>query len=108
MKISARLTLLFVAVSSFILHPSSFLRADGGTVRLRERAGAYQITIFTSPTPFRAGTVDLSVLVQDAATGECVPEARVHLGLRARANGDVLEYPAAPEAATNKLFHAAV
>jgi hypothetical protein len=95
-------------VSSFILHPSSFARADGGAVRLREQVGAYQVTVFTSPTPFRAGPVDVSVLVQDAATGECVPEARVTLRLTARGSGDILEYPATAEAATNKLFHAAV
>jgi hypothetical protein len=77
-------------------------------VRLRGRAGAYQVTVFTSPTPFRAGPVDVSVLVQDAATGECLPEARVTLHLTARGTGDVLEYPATAEAATNKLFHAAV
>src|SRR5215469_9783232 len=95
-------------VSSFILHPSSFVKADGGAVRLREQAGAYQVTVFTSPTPFRAGPVDVSVLVQDAATGECVPEARVSVRLTARGTGDMLEYPATREAATNKLFHAAV
>jgi hypothetical protein len=83
------------------------LRADGGAVRLRERAGGYQITVFTSPTPFRAGPVDVSVLVQDAATGECVPEARVSLCLKAPEAGRVQEYPATTEAATNKLYRAA-
>jgi len=46
----------------------AMVRADGGAVRLSERQGGYQITAFTSPTPFRAGPVDISVLVQDAAT----------------------------------------
>jgi hypothetical protein len=82
-------------------------RADGGAVRLRERAGGYQITVFTSPTPIRAGPVDVSVLVQDAATGECVPEARVTVCLKASGPGHVLECPATEEAATNKLFRAA-
>src|SRR6516162_6763505 len=82
------------------------VRADGGTVRLCERAGGYQIAVFTSPTPFRAGPVDVSVLVQDAATGECVPEARVTVCLKAAEAGHVLEYPATVEAATNKLFRA--
>src|SRR5262245_6259931 len=94
--------------SSFILHPSSFARADGGAVRLRERAGNYQIAVFTYPTPFRAGPGDVSVLVQDAATGECVPQARVTVCLTPRGTGQVLQYPATSEAATNKLFHAAV
>jgi hypothetical protein len=76
-------------------------------VRLSERAGGYQITVFTSPTPLRAGPVDVSVLVQDAASGECVPEARVTVCLKAPAAGHVLDYPATVEAATNKLFRAA-
>jgi hypothetical protein len=76
-------------------------------VRLREQAGAYQVTVFTSPTPLRAGPVDVSVLVQDAA-GQCVPEARVTVRLTARGTGEVLEYPATAEAATNKLLRAAV
>ena len=75
---------------------------------MRQRAGGYQVAVFTAPTPFRAGPVDVSVLVQDAATGECVPEARVSVRLTARGRGDVLEYPATAEAATNRLFHAAV
>jgi hypothetical protein len=102
-----KLIFLFVAVSSLIPHPSSLVRADGGAVRLREQVGAYQVTVFTSPMPLRAGPVDISVLVQDAA-GESVPEARVTLRLTARESGEILEYPATAEAATNKLFHAAV
>src|SRR5262249_156491 len=52
-------------------------RADGGTVRLSQRAGGYQVTVFTEPTPLRAGPVDVSVLVQDAATGQALPGAQV-------------------------------
>jgi hypothetical protein len=101
------MTFSFVAASSFLLFPSSLVRADGGAMRLREQAGAYQVTVCTSPTPLHAGPVDVSVLVQDAA-GECGPEARVTVRLTARETGEVLEYPATAEAATNKLFHAAV
>ena len=103
MPLSAGLVLL----SSLIPHPSSLARADGGAVRLCERAGDYQLTVFTLPTPFRAGPVDVSVLVQDAATGECVAQARATLHLTARGSGQVLEYPATSGAASNKLFHEA-
>jgi hypothetical protein len=96
-----------VLICFFIFSASSRLWADGGAVRLHEQAGAYQVTVFTSPTPFRAGPVDISVLLQDAA-GEMVTEARVTVRLTARATGAVLEYPATVEAATNKLFYAAV
>jgi hypothetical protein len=100
--------LTLAILSSLIVHPSSFARADGGAVRLRERAGGYQIAVFTSPTPFRAGPVDVSVLVQDAATEECVPEAQVTVYLKATGSGRTVECPATTEAATNRLFHAAV
>jgi hypothetical protein len=95
-------------LSSLIPHPSSLAWAHQGVVRLCERAGDYQLAVFTLPTPFRAGPVDVSVLVQDAATGECVTPARVTLHLTARGSGLVLEYPATSGAAGNRLFHEAV
>jgi hypothetical protein len=64
--------------------------------------------VFTSPTPLRAGPVDVTVLVQDAATGECVPQARATLSLTARKTGTFLQQPATAEMATNKLCLAAV
>jgi hypothetical protein len=85
------------------------VRADGGTPRLSERQGGYVVTVFTAPTPLRAGPVDVSVLVQHAATGEPVPEAKVFLRLAPRGRPDeVLVYSATTEAATNKLLRAAV
>ena len=99
---------MLALLSCLIFHPSSLARADGGAVRLRQRAGGYQIAVFTSPTPFRAGPVDVSVLVQDAATEECVPEAQVTVCLKAPGAGRALECPATTAAATNRLFHAAV
>ena len=59
-------------------------RADGGTLCLLERANGYQVAVFTSPTPLRAGPVDISVLVQDTSTREQVPGARVVIRLRRR------------------------
>jgi hypothetical protein len=95
-------------VSSLILGASTFARADGGAVRLSEQAGNYRITVFTSPTPLRAGPVDISVLVQDAATGEWAPQAQVAVRLAAHGAEQSLEFPATGEAATNKLLKAAV
>jgi hypothetical protein len=97
------LVLLFAAVL-----PSS-LRADGGTVRLSERKGDYRITVFTAPIPFRAGPVDVSVFVQYAATGEVVPEARVSIRAAPRGrSSDAVQCHATVDAATNKLFQAAL
>ncbi len=96
-------------LSSFLLPPSSSVRADGGAVRLSERAGGYRVTVFTDPTPLRAGPVDVSVFVQDADTGE--PAAGVRVTVRAAPRGrpgEAVGHAATAEAATNKLFRSAV
>src|SRR5262249_22638021 len=107
-RAAMRIPVIFIFVSSFILHPSSLLKADGGTLCLLERAGGYRVAVFSAPTPLRAGPVDISVLVQHASTGEQVPGARVTVRLKQPGTtGSLLEYRATTEAATNKLFHAA-
>ena len=78
-------------------------------MRLSERKGYYQITVFTSPTPLRAGLVDISVFVRDAATGE--PVAECDIVVRATPRGhpaEAIQQSATTAAATNKLFQAAV
>jgi hypothetical protein len=83
-------------------------RADGGTVRLSEEKGSYRITVFTTPTPLRAGPVDISVLVQEAATGELASGVQVTIKAEWRGSPDViLHHRATTEAATNKLYYAA-
>jgi hypothetical protein len=83
--------------------------ADGGTVRISQTKGDYQITALTAPNPFRAGPVDVSVLVQDAATGGALPDAKVTLRIAPRERpSEMHQYRATTSAATNKLFHSAV
>lgn len=99
-----------IAVAPYFLACSTAVaRADGGVPRLSEQAGGYRVTVFTSPTPFRVGPVDVSVLVQDADSGELVPNARVTVGATPRGRpGTGLSHPATTAAATNKLYRAAV
>ena len=80
--------------------------ADGGSVRLSEEKGGYRITVFSAPTPFRAGPVDLSVLVQDGSTGDPLTRVQVTVGM-SKSGGPAWIYPATTEMATNKLLHAA-
>src|SRR5439155_5475524 len=83
--------------------------ADGGVPRLSERAGGYRVSVFTSPTPFRAGPVDVSVLVQDADSGELVRDVRVTVRAAPRDRpGTGVSHPATVDAATNKPYRAAV
>jgi hypothetical protein len=108
MRNSARSIILTYLVSSSLLCPTC-LWADGGAMRLSEQQGPYQITVFTAPTPLRAGLVDVSVFVQDAGTGEPVADVRVSVLATPRAGfGEAIRQVATTEAATNKLFHAAV
>ncbi len=83
--------------------------ADGGTVRLVERHGNRTISVFTSPNPLRAPMVDVSVLVQDATTGEAIHDAVTIVQLTP-ADGTSPEILAAAtnEAATNKLLQSAL
>jgi hypothetical protein len=93
---------------ALIILPSAAM-ADGGTIRLSERKGDYQITIFTAPTPLRAGPVDVSVLVQSAATQQPVSDVTINIMAKHRAHYSVeVRHPATIEAATNKLFRAAL
>jgi hypothetical protein len=80
--------------------------ADGGSLRLSGKKGGYQVTVFTAPTPFRAGAVDISALVQDASTGDPMTQMQVTVRMT-KPGSPALEYPATTEAATNKLFRAA-
>jgi hypothetical protein len=99
----------YLLLSSLIPHPSSLAWADGGVPRLSEQTGGYVVSVFTSPTPFRAGPVDVSVLVQDAESRELVPDVRVTVRAAPRDRpGMDTSHPASEEAATNKLYRAAV
>ncbi len=102
-----KIPLSLVAILWFL--SCSGLRADGGAIRLSERRGGYRISAFTSPTPPRAGLVDISVFVQDAATGEPIGERAIEVCARPRAHPqDAIRLSATTAAATNKLFQAAV
>jgi hypothetical protein len=86
----------------------SAARGDGGTVRMSGRVGSHEVTVFTSPTPVRVGPVDISVLIQDSASGEPVADERVRIEISPRdRSGPVLNQVATTETATNKLFYAA-
>jgi hypothetical protein len=83
--------------------------ADGGQVRANEKHGEFQITVFTSPNPLRAGPIDVSVLIQDVETGIVHVDGTTTVELT---SSDLTLPPiraaATPEAATNKLLGAAL
>lgn len=79
--------------------------ADGGRVRARREAGPLAITVFTAPEPLRAGRADVSVLVQDRASGQVLLDAAVALSLRGP-DGQTRALEAV--SGTNRLLKAAV
>src|SRR5207237_774679 len=66
-----------------------------------------RIAVFTSPTPPRVGTIDISILVQDQATGRPLLDVPMTVVVYPSA-GDKKKFRslATQEAATNKLMRA--
>jgi hypothetical protein len=102
-----KMRLLF-ACSLSVIGFTPAARADHAAMRLSEQAGAYRVTVFTSPTPMRAGTAEISVMVQNAASGDYESDARVIVRLTKRGTGEETACPATAGAATNKLLRTAV
>jgi hypothetical protein len=67
-------------LSLFLPH---FAFADGGAVIKQQISGPYRVTLFGSPSPLRAGPADLSVMIQDAKTGEPVLNQSVAIDVKA-------------------------
>ena len=83
--------------------------ADGGQVRVMQQQGDYQLTVFTSPNPFRAGPADVSILLQDTRTHQTIPDATITIELTPpdKSNPPIRAIATAG-AATNKLLRAAI
>ncbi len=84
-------------------------RGDGGAVLLRGAAGGVEVTLFGEPAPLRVGDADLSVLVQDAASGATVLDGELALVLEPPAGSRLPVVRVRPDSAhaTNKLLRAA-
>lgn len=108
-----------------IVLPIGFLHADGGAVLTSEVIDDRRITVFSDPAVLRAGPADFSVLVQDAASGDPILNAKVEFSVvPADTNSaepqklwlppccsmqvdNTLAIPATHAAADNKLLYAA-
>ncbi len=87
---------------------ASVVRGDGGEIRFSGRRANRLITVFTAPTPLRAGPADISLLVQDAESGRPLLDDSITVEVyqvdRPQSGTSV---PATSQAATNKLLRAA-
>lgn len=98
---------LLCAVVMLLMSCSAAL-ADAGAIRASERHGNRQITVFTGPTPLRAGPVDVSIFIQDAETGQPLLDDVIDVEVSAPGSSFApRRYRATSAAATNKLFQAA-
>jgi hypothetical protein len=82
--------------------------ADSGLLRLHERSGPYEISVFTSPTPLQDLMVDVSVFVQEAATGENVNDVHVTIRLKLRGTEETMTQEASRSLSTNKLYQSSL
>lgn len=97
----------WLVAAGMLLALAAEARADGGTLQVSQSAGPYRVTVFTSPTPPRAGPVDVSVMVQDATTGQILADAQITITATEPVSGRVVRGQATTAAATNKLLQAA-
>jgi hypothetical protein len=105
---SLRHVLIAVATVWLVLAASSAVHGDGGTLRFSGRRSDRLVTVFTAPAPLRAGSIDLSVLVQAALTGRPITDLPIEVHAHQIGHAETMIRAAAtPGAATNKLLRAA-
>jgi hypothetical protein len=95
-------------IAAALLGAPALALADGGTLRASQVIGDNRISVFTSPAVLRVGTIDISVLAQNAKTGAILHEPPMRIRLECIDRTAIpLEQEATFAAATNKLFRAA-
>jgi hypothetical protein len=80
--------------------------ADGGAVQFEKSAGPFVITVFTTPSPLRAGPVDISLMIQSRENQQPVLDGQAFVQLR-KDGAMSIRSEATHEAAQNKLLYAA-
>src|SRR4051812_8549025 len=100
--------IIVACFAAAVLGAPALALADGGTLRASQVIGENRISIFTSPAVLRVGTIDISVLAQDAKTGAILRDSPIRIRLECIDRAVIpLEQEATFAAATNKLFRAA-
>lgn len=98
---------LFAALVVAATAPAA--RADGGVPLAVRSVGGYRVGVFAEPAPLRAGPVDISVMVQGAESREYLRDVTAWVTVQSEGPVVVRRTAEATEdAATNKLFRAAL
>lgn len=99
---------VFMIAISLALLFCPYALADGGAVQFSQRVGDLNITVMTDPTPLRVGTIDLSILTQNARTGAIATTGRTIVILSQMDEPALsIRAEATTSAATNKLLRSA-
>jgi len=102
---AAAITMLLVGLACMArISPA---HADGGVAQFTKHAGPFVVTVFTTPSPLRAGPVDVSVMIQSSETGEPVLDCAALIQLYKEGAASI-QSAATHYAAQNKLFYAAL
>ena len=83
--------------------------ADGGRLQMRQAAGPFVVSLFSTPESLAVGPADLSVMVEEQASGEVLLDADVVIILTSEDGGSAPVIAHLSHAhATNRLLQDAV
>jgi hypothetical protein len=100
---TASMVMLLLAIIGFARLEA---QADGGAVQFGKSAGPFVITVFTTPTPLRAGPVDISLMIQSRENQQPVLDCQTLVQLH-KEGAMSISAEATHETAHNKLFYGA-
>ncbi len=104
---AASFLLLFIAVAAPFTWSFSIPDDDDNqTIRLQQQTGALMVTVL-APEDLAAGDSQFSVLVQDAATGQPLPDARVQFSTASAGATPATWIKAGHEDSANPLLQSA-
>ena len=101
---AASMLLLIIAIASSYRIIQA--QADGGAVQFEKSAGPFVVTVFATPTPLRAGPVDIGVMIQSRENQQPVFDCQAFVRLWKEGAMSIL-VEAGHEAAQNKLLYGA-
>jgi hypothetical protein len=103
-QLTGHLLLRMLVIAVFVSTLTNLVRADGGVVLWQRTTGPFTVTVFSTETPLRPGTADISVLLEDAAGRRPVMDAQVFIELEHEA-GATVRAEATHRQARNKLLY---
>jgi len=81
-------------------------KADGGALQFMRSAGPFAIAVFTTPSPLRAGQVEISLMIQSTENQQPMLDCVAHVQLH-KEGARTIGSEATHRVAQNKLFYAA-